>query len=297
MSSALKLALNRRMDRLGGGDGPFATAVDGLYLMRATGETLPAPRIYRPALCIVAQGAKRLMLGESTFDYREGQALVIGLELPVLGRVVQASAERPFLGLNLDLDIQVMREVLTRLDPPPRPGPGACGVFVGELGERLADCVLRLLRLLDTPAAIPVIQPGIMREICYWLLTGPHAGEVCRIALPSGPTERIAGAIHQLREDIAQPVRIDTLAAAANMSPSTFHQHFKTLTSMTPLQYQKQLRLLEARRLMLAGEANASAAAYRVGYESASQFSREYARMFGTPPKRDVKAALGVAIA
>ncbi|MEY2152644.1 AraC family transcriptional regulator [Rhodanobacter sp. 115] len=291
MSSALKLALNRQMNRLGGGDGPFATAVDGLYLMRATDATLPAPRIYRPALCIVAQGAKQVMLGESTFNYREGQALVIGLELPVLGRVVQASAEQPFLGLNLDLDVQVMRDVLAQLDPPPRPGPDASGVFVGHLGEALSDCVLRLLRLLDTPEAIPVIQPGIMREICYWLLTGPNAGEVCKIALPNGPTERIAGAIHQLREDITRAVRIDALAAAANMSPSTFHQHFKTLTSMTPLQYQKQLRLLEARRLMLAGEANASGAAYQVGYESASQFSREYARMFGTPPKRDVAVA------
>ena len=291
MSRDIVLALNRHMDAQGGGDGVFATAVDGLYMMRASGPTLPAPRLYRPALCIVAQGAKQVMLGESVFGYREGEMLVIGLESPALGKVTRASAEQPFLGLNLDLDVQVMREVLAQLDPPPQPGPGGPGAFVGMLAGPLADALVRMLRLLETPAAIPVLQSGIMREICYWLLTGPDAGEVCRMALPSGSAQRIAAAIHRLRDDITQPVRIDTLAAAANMSSSTFHQHFKTLTSMTPLQYQKQLRLLEARRLMLAGEANASRAAYQVGYESASQFSREYARMFGTPPKRDMAVA------
>jgi AraC-like DNA-binding protein len=291
MPSDLKLALDRYIAARGGKDGPYATAVEGLHLMRASGETLPAPRIYRPALCVVAQGAKRVMLGESAFDYGEGQALVISVELPVAGKVIEASAERPFLGLNLDLDVRILREVLAQLDPPPRPGAGGLGLFVGELGERLADCLVRLVQLLDTPAAVPVIAPGIMREVCYWLLAGPHAGEVCKVALPSGPTQRIAEAIYLLREDIARPVRIEELAASVSMSPSSFHQHFKTLTSMTPLQYQKQLRLLEARRLMLAGTANAASAAYQVGYESASQFSREYARMFGAPPRRDVAGA------
>lgn len=287
MTQALKEALVRYTDARGGADGAYATAVDGLYLMRASGEALPTARVYRPALCVVAQGAKQVLLGEAAFDYTEGQALVVSVELPVLGKVTRASAQRPFLGLNLDLDVGILREVMAQLDPPPRPGPGRLGLFVGGLGEALADCVLRLLRLLDTPEAVPVLYPGLMREIGYWLLAGPHAGEVCKIALASGPTQRIAEAIRLLREDIARPVRIGQLAAAANMSPSSFHQHFKTLTSMTPLQYQKQLRLLEARRLMLAGQANAAAAAYRVGYESASQFSREYARLFGAPPARD----------
>lgn len=291
MSADIVLALNRLVDACGGGDGVHTTAIDGLYVMRASGPTLPAPRLYRPALCLVAQGAKQVMLGDAVLDYREGEMLVIGLESPVLGKVTRASAARPLLGLNLDLDVQVLREVLAQMAPPPRPGPAGCGAFVGTLTAPLADAMARMLRLLETPAAIPVLQPGIMREIGYWLLTGPVAAEVCRVALPHGPAQRIAAAIHQLREDIAQPVRIDALASAVNMSPSTFHQHFKTLTAMTPLQYQKQLRLLEARRLMLAGETNAAGAAYRVGYESASQFSREYARMFGTPPKRDVAVA------
>lgn len=292
MSTDLVSILNRHLDAGGGdGDGPVATAIEGLYLMRAHGPTLPVPHVYQPALCVVVQGAKRVLVGETAFDYRAGQALVISLDLPVIGRVTQASSERPFLGFNLDLDTGVLREVVTALGTPPTPAAEASGVSVGELDASLADAMLRLLRLLDTPAAIPVLLPGLLREIGYWLLTGPHADVAYRLALPNGPTRRIAEAIRLLRADIAHPVRVGQLADAANMSPSSFHHHFKLLTTMTPVQYQKQLRLLEARRLMLAGEANASAAAYRVGYESASQFSREYARMFGAPPRRDVAEA------
>ena len=146
----------------------------------------------------------------------------------------------------------------------------------------------RLIRLLATPQAIPLLVPAIQRELCFWLLTGRHGSEICKLAHPDSHTQRIAQAIHVLRGDFARPIRIEELAAAARMSASSFHQHFKALTSMTPLQYQKNLRLLEARRLMLDETANATAAAYRVGYESPSQFSREYARMFGAPPRRDV---------
>lgn len=290
MSTDLVSVLNRHLDA-GGCDGPVATAIEGLYLMRAQGPTLPVPHVYQPALCVVVQGAKRVLVGETAFDYRAGQALVISLDLPAIGRVTQASGGQPFLGFNLDLDTGVLREVATALGAPPAPAAETSGVSIGELGVPLADAVLRLLRLLDNPAAIPVLLPGLQREICYWLLVGPHAGIAYRLALPNGPTRRIAEAIHLLRADIARPVHVGQLAGAANMSTSSFHHHFKLLTTMTPVQYQKQLRLLEARRLMLAGEANASAAAYRVGYESASQFSREYARMFGAPPRRDVAEA------
>jgi transcriptional regulator GlxA family with amidase domain len=161
-------------------------------------------------------------------------------------------------------------------------------VFVEDLREPLADCLVRLIRLLSMPNAIPILYPSIMREICFWLLTGPHADEVRRFALPNGQTQRITRAIQILREQYSRPLRIEELAVAAGMSASSFHQHFRALTAMTPLQYQKQLRLLEARRLLIDGGINTAHAAYRVGYESASQFSREYARMFGQPPKRDV---------
>jgi AraC-like DNA-binding protein len=155
---------------------------------------------------------------------------------------------------------------------------------------------VRLVRLLATPKAIPVLYPSIMREIYYWLLSGPNAGAICKIALPNGHTQRIADAIYVLRENFSRSIRIEELAATARMSPSSFHQHFKTLTSMTPLQYQKQLRLLEARRLMVSDAANVTRAALQVGYESPSQFSREYARMFGTPPKRDAMTMKAMAM-
>jgi AraC-like DNA-binding protein len=237
---------------------------------------------------VVVQGAKQVAWGERTLDYDELQCLIISLDLPAMGRVTRASAARPYLAIALELDVQAMRAVMEELDNPPRPNDGVGpAIFVDNMVEPLADCMLRLVRMLDAPQAIPVLYPALMREICFWLLTGANAGEVCKLALPDSHTRRIAAALFLLRDNFARPIRAEELAAAARMSPSSFHQHFKTLTSMTPLQYQKHLRLLEARRLMLVDGANASSAAYQVGYESASQFSREYSRMFGIAPKRD----------
>ncbi|MGS0891304.1 AraC family transcriptional regulator N-terminal domain-containing protein [Burkholderia stagnalis] len=282
-----------RIARLTGGQGaqgPFATPIDGVILLRSNHEKLPAPLIMRPALCVVAQGAKWTTFGGRRYDYGPGRALVVSVEMPATSSVVKASETEPFLGVVIEFDLAVMRDVLEQLDAPPRPsdGPIGHGVCVTDFDGPLADCVLRLLRLLDTPAAIPAVAPLVMREICYWLLAGPHGGEVSRLALANGHAQRVVAAIHALRGQFAETVRIDTLAAVAQMSPSAFHRQFKALTSMTPLQYQKQMRLLEARHLMVTGAANAETAAYRVGYESASQFSREYARMFGAPPRRDV---------
>jgi transcriptional regulator GlxA family with amidase domain len=179
--------------------------------------------------------------------------------------------------------------VLETLDAPPQTdGKVTSGVFVTDFDGPIADCVLRMVRLLDTPKAIPTLRPLVMREICYWLLTGPHGGDVASMVLGSSHTKTMLQAIHSLRVNFAQPVRIEELAASAQMSSSAFHRQFKQITSMTPLQYQKQLRLLEARRLMLTDAASAENAAYQVGYESTSQFSREYTRMFGAPPRRDI---------
>ncbi|GES50104.1 AraC family transcriptional regulator [Rhizobium sp. NBRC 114257] len=290
MSSALKDAITQFIEANDGGDnGVFPTGIDGLLIMRSTEPKMPHAMIYRPALCVILQGAKQLMLNDRVIYYAEMQALIISIELPAAGRVVQASVEKPYMAISLEFDVGMMREVMEQLDKPPKPAGGAqLGIFVENLGNELADCLVRLTRLLSHPSAIPVLYPAIMREICFWLLTGPNGGEVCKLVLPDGQTRRIADAIRLLRDNFTEPVRIEQLAAVARMSPSSFHQHFKTLTSMTPLQYQKQMRLLEARRLMVAGHANVESAAYRVGYESASQFSREYTRMFGTPPKRDV---------
>ncbi len=289
MSAPLIEAVSSYIDANGGGEGLFSTPIPDVNFIRSRRETVPNPMIYKPSLCFTVQGTKDVAFGTQSFTYGGMQSLVVSVEMPALGRVKQASASQPYLGITIDLDAGLMHEVLEQLDTPPKPtGDADLGVFVVEIEGPLADCVLRVVRLLGTPKAIPILYPSIAREICFWLLMGENGGEVCKLALPDSYTQRIARSISLLRDNYAQPVRIEQLAEAARMSPSTFHQHFKALTSMTPLQYQKQLRLIEARRLMVAHAANVSDAAYHVGYESVSQFSREYSRMFGTPPKRDV---------
>jgi AraC-like DNA-binding protein len=215
--------------------------------------------------------------------------LVVSVEIPALGAVAEASPAKPFLGIILEFDLAIMREVMDSLHPLPiLAGNVTQGVSLTGFDGPLSDCVLRLMRLLDTPQAIPVLYPAIMREICYWLLTGPHAGEIIRMTAAKNHPRTVLSAIHYLRDHFAERVSIEELASIAQMSSSAFHRQFKLITSMTPLQYQKQLRLLEARRLMLAEEANVEAAAFQVGYESPSQFSREYSRLFGMSPRRHV---------
>ena len=272
------------------GESPYATAIDTVMIMRSDHPKPPRHMLSRPALCVVAQGCKWATLGDTRLEYRAGQALLIGVETPSIGRVVEASPDRPCLVLAFELDLDILRSVADGLDPPPDPaGEPGRGVFVTDFAGPLSDCALRLVRLLDTPKAIPTLYPVIMREICYWLLTGPHGGEVARLALRHSPSQRVITALNTLRDRFREAVRVEALAAAAGMSVSAFHRQFKALTSLTPLQYQKQLRLLEARRLLVSQGRSAEAAAFAVGYESASQFSREYARMFGAPPKQDVK--------
>ncbi|SFW55011.1 AraC family transcriptional regulator [Luteibacter sp. UNCMF366Tsu5.1] len=289
MSRSLLEAIKRYTDSRGG-DSPWFTAIDDVVIMRAD---LPhhSQVLFRPSLCVVAQGAKWSTFGGRRYEYGPGQALVVSVEMPAFSRVVQASPDEPFLGIAIGLDSKMLGEVVEALPTPVRPSPGvARGVFVTHYDGPLSDCVLRMVRLLDTPDAIPHVAPLIKREIAYWLLTGPHGADVAKVTLGDPGTRRVLGAVQTLRANFAEPMRIDELASMAQLSPSAFHRHFKALTSMTPLQYQKQLRLLEARHLLVAGQANAETAAYRVGYESPSQFSREYTRMFGAPPRKDAVA-------
>ena len=289
MPDPLAEALLRYTDRQPG-ESPYLTAIEGLAIMRSDHPKPPTHMISRPAMCIVAQGAKWGMFGGNRLEYRAGQALVIGVETPSVGRVFEASPGEPCLVLAFELDVAIMRSVAEELDTPPRAsGEPGRGVFVTDFQGPLADCALRLVRLLDTPKAIPTLYPVIMREISFWLLTGPHGGEVARMTLANGPSQRVINVMHSLRSRFRETVRIEELAAVARMSAPAFHRQFKALTSMTPLQYQKQLRLLEARRLMISDAIRVEAASFQVGYESPSQFSREYARMFGAPPKRDAK--------
>lgn len=282
------------------GSSPFATAVPGLTLLRSDHTKRPSHLIFKPALCIVVQGAKWAIFGNKRLDYRAGQALVVSLEMPALSAVAEASRAEPYLGAIVEFDLGVMREVAGSLpqisagekgngkDNGKENSERGRGVFVTNFDGPLADCALRLVRLLEMPQAIPVLYPAVMREICYWLLSGPQGGEILQMTIASSHPRCILSAIHSLRDRFSEPIRVEELASAVQMSPSAFSRQFKSMTSLTPLQYQKQLRLIEARRLMVADEANVEAAAFQVGYESSSQFSREYSRFFGMPPRRDV---------
>jgi len=271
---------------------PFPTAIEGFTILRSDRPKLPSYHLSRPALCITAQGAKWAIVGERRYEYRPGQALVVTVAMPARGAVSAASPTEPFLGIVIEFDLPILHEVAeqiqTRLSSE-KIGK-VSGVYVLDLNSQLLDCALRSICLLDTPEAIPILYPGIMREICYWILTERGGEQVFRTLTNSSHEERLIAAIHTLKDRFAEPVRIDQLAAIARMSPATFHRQFKSVTAMSPLQYQKQLRLLEARRLMLSSSANVEVAAFQVGYESPSQFSREYTRMFGRSPRRDVSA-------
>ncbi len=277
------------------GDSPFVTPIPTMAIIRSDRPKPPAHRLAQPAMCIVAQGAKWANFGDERLEYRAGEALVIGVETPSLGTVSMASPERPCLVLAFELDLGIMRAVAAELPAPPHAGKAGRGVFVVDVTRQLTDCALRLVRLIDTPEAIPVLYPAVMREICYWLLTGPQAADMAAMALANTPSQRVIEAMHWMRDHFAEPMRVDDAAAVAKMSPSAFHRQFKALTGLSPLQYQKQMRLLEARRLLALRATTVEAAAFTVGYESPSQFSREYARLFGEPPRRDLKRLMASA--
>lgn len=289
LSSSLLASASAYIESQGGGQGLFPTPIESFNIVRSTQAMMPMRALYRPSLCVVLQGAKEIRFGDSHLEYNAMECLVVSVEVPAKGRIVEASPTRPYIGLTLDFNVATIRDVLGQLEEPPvpTPDPAPC-VFVGEVDDALGDCILRLLRMLEAPKSIPILYPALMREVCYWLLSGPYGGEVCKLALPDNNIERVVRAISLLHKSFAETLRVEQLAEVARMSPSSFHRHFKMLTSMTPLQFQKQLRLIEARRLMVSEAANVTEAAYQVGYESASQFSREYSRTFGTAPKQDV---------
>ncbi|WP_206513259.1 AraC family transcriptional regulator [Pelagibacterium montanilacus] len=289
--SLLHTVLTGYADAHGGGEGFFPTEIKAMRILRTYRPIMPAHTVYAPQLCIVVQGAKRIEFGGDSLDYTAMQCLVVSVELPATGRITKASVEEPFISVTIDFDVATLREVMTMVDVKPAqagdPGPRP---FIADVDGPLADCVVRLIRMLDTPKAIPVLFPSVMREICFWLLSGPHGAVISQLALPETQTGGVVNAIQLLRRNYTQTMRVERLAEEARMSPSSFHQHFKSLTSMSPLQYQKHLRLIEARRLLIGGDVKVAEAAYRVGYESASQFSREFSRTFGMSPSQVVSS-------
>jgi len=286
----LAAAVRRHADPHADPDGIAATPIPGLVLMRVSGPTGLTKALYRPVLCLVLQGAKEVTAGVAVHRFAAGRALVVGADIPVSSRVIEASRAAPYLALALALDLGVMRDVMAELAaaPPPAPSSGHDpAILVDDTDAAVADCASRLVRLLERPAAVPVLRAPIVTEMHYWLLAGRHGAAMRRLALPDGPAARVARAVALLRAGFAGHLPVERLAAAAGMSPSSFHQHFKAVTTLSPLQFQKHLRLLEARRLMLNEGHGATRAAFAVGYESASHFTRDYARMFGTAPSRD----------
>lgn len=261
-----------------------------LWLFRSIIPTGPVHTLYNPSLCIVAQGSKLALLGETPYIYDPGHFLLASLDLPIVGQVLQASEEKPYLGLRLNLDPIIVGSVLVEMRPQlPPPHEAVRALEVGPIKPCLLETTLRLLRLVDVPQDIPVIAPLVIREIVYRLLTSEQGGRLQHIALLGGQIHRIARVVERLRADFDKPLRIEELARDLGMSVSGLHHHFKAVTSMSPIQFQKQLRLQEARRLMLGEYLDAASAGLRVGYEDASHFSREYKRLFGEPPIRDIE--------
>jgi AraC-like DNA-binding protein len=275
-------------------DGAHETPISGLLFHRWSQPTAASCNICRPILSFVAQGAKRVTLGDEARDYEYDHYLLVSFDLPIISEIRRATPEVPFLSLSLDLDLGSIADLMAHTDDPlSRDVPTERGLAVGRLTPELGDSLVRLVRLLQAPHEISVLAPLIEREILFRLLVGEHGARLRHLVAVDSQSQHIARAIGWLRENYMQPLRIDVLAKIAAMSTSTFHLHFKAITAMSPLQYQKQLRLQEARRLMLTGAIDAASAGLQVGYESASQFSREYGRLFGAPPRRDLAQLRG----
>ncbi|MGB4599408.1 MAG: AraC family transcriptional regulator [Trichlorobacter sp.] len=265
------------------------TAVPGLSLFRREEPTEPITGMYEPSVCLVAQGAKRVLLGEETYQYDAHHYLITSVHLPTVVQITEASREKPYLGLRLKLDQREMSQLMVDSNlPPPRVQQSSRGMATGEVTLPLLSAFQRLIELLAEKQDIPILASIIQREIIYRLLVGDQGERLRQIASAGSQSHQIARAIDWLKANFSQPLSIDDLAAQVRMSSSTFHHHFRSMTALSPLQFQKQLRLQEARRLMLAEHMDAATAAFQVGYESPSQFSREYNRLFGAPPLRDI---------
>ncbi|MGC4941902.1 AraC family transcriptional regulator N-terminal domain-containing protein [Kribbella sp. DT2] len=285
------------------------TAVDGLTLSKVE-SSAPDYSLTEPLLVVMAQGAKRLLLGDEIFDYHAGDLFIVTTDLPVSGHFVGASVEKPALGMGITLRAEAIAPLLLQAPPvrrtsapdrradtasaganagdsPVRRTGAPPAIATGPAGPEILDAALRLLRLLDTPADLPVLAPLIEREILWRLLTGPHADVIRQIGLADSSLTHVNRAIHWIRDNYAEPLRVADLASLAGMSPAAFHRHFRGITNLSPLQFQKRIRLQEARSLLAAHPRDIAGVGHLVGYDSPSQFNREYRRLFGTPPGAD----------
>jgi AraC-like DNA-binding protein len=269
-------------------NGVAQTPIPGLTLIRQTAPTALQYAINKPLVAMVLQGSKRVTMGSSTFDFGAGESLLITADVPTVSQITRANISVPYFSLVVDLDPAVIESLV--VDMGSVPFTADTPVRVDSTEADVADSALRLMRLLDRPGSLPVLQAQLIRELHFWLLSGRHGGAIRSLGVTGSHAQRVARAVALIRANFAKPLGVERLAEAAGMSVSAFHEHFRAVTSLTPLQFQKQLRLIEARRMMLADGEMISNAAYAVGYESVTQFTREYGRMFGLPPARDMKA-------
>ncbi len=286
----LRAELARKIALFIGPSEKLVTDIPGLLLSRRTAPSAPTSATYEPSLAVVAQGRKQAALGGTTFIFDESRYLLTSLDLPVICNVIEASEHVPYLCFVLKLEMPVVRELLSREEiPAPETPSDSPAMATGKTTPELFDACCRLLDLLNTPRDIPFLSGLIQREIIYRILRGPEGARLRAIATLGDQSHRTAKAIAWIRSNYAKPLRVEDLAQTAGMGLSTLHHHFRALTAMSPLQYQKQLRLQAARGRMLVDGLDAASAAFEVGYESASQFNREYSRFYGQPPMRDIR--------
>ncbi|AAK88566.2 AraC family transcriptional regulator [Agrobacterium tumefaciens] len=272
-------------------DGTFETQLPGLKLIRCSETTLPMPVVYEPTLCLVAQGRKQAVLGQTSFVYDPSSYLVASVDLPVMGSVIEASKDKPYLSMQLDLDTVELADLAIRY-PSEQHAPinGPIGLLLNKVDEGIIDAASRLLALLDTPRDIDALSPLAKREILYRLITGVGGAALRQIVQAGAHVNQIARSIVWIRKHFRETCSVEAGAEVAGMSRSTFHAHFKAVTNMSPLEFRTQLRLQEARRLMLSEGLDAATAGFQVGYASPSQFSREYGRVFGMSPAKHANA-------
>ena len=285
----LRAELASTMHRYAPTYGVFQTGIAPLHFIRSDTPTDVIHTVHKPGLCIIVQGRKQVQLWEESYVYDPLNYLVVSVTLPLAGQVTEASPEKPYFCIRLDIDPAEIAQLIADVSPigVPSQQPHR-GLYLDKIDSALLDAVLRLVRLLDVPSDIPALAPLALREIFYRLLKGQQGQRLHEIAITDSHTHRVTRAIEWLNNNYSQPLHIDELASYVNLSNSALHHRFKAVTAMSPLQYQKQLRLQHARRLMISEGLDVSTAGFKVGYESPSQFSREYSRMFGAPPSRDI---------
>ncbi|MCX8786311.1 AraC family transcriptional regulator [Vibrio parahaemolyticus] len=283
--------LVKLIDRWTGDANQYDTPISGLRFSRWTTPTPPTSYTHNPSICLIAQGRKRVLLGEESFIYDANHFLISSVDLPIIANIIEASEEQPYLGLIMELDLTEISQLIVDSEFAFTQAKEAQkGIAVGELSESLLDAFVRLAELLEEGQNIKILAPIIKREIFYRLLMSEQGTRLHQIVTAGSHSHQIAKAIDWLKNNFVKPLSVGDLASYTGMSKSSFYTHFRSMTSMTPLQFQKKLRLSEARRLMLTENLDAMAATFKVGYESPSQFSREYSRLFGAPPSKDIKS-------